>query len=170
MSDVHILARSKYDWDSLRASVDKIMSDRPDNIINSSPVNFSDEAITLLYLGSLYGYDIHNPTLYLKNCPRNLMSYLHYTFMVVCNNEEYESLMYITHLGIIRVKKNTFNFLIVSGTLDEWFDTTVQGLEKNVQMIYTQFYILLEREGLGFIFQNYRKVPSKNTLFKLEKK
>jgi hypothetical protein len=167
MSDVHILAKSKYDWDSLRATVDKIMPDRPDNIINSSPVNFSDEAITLLYLGCLYGYDISNATGYLKNCPRNLMSYLNYTFMVACDNDEYENLMYITHLDIIRVKNNNFNFLIVSGPLSEWFDTIIQG---NDHLIYNQFYILLEREGLGFIFSNYRKIPSANTLFKLEKK
>ena len=174
--EVEILSAVQVNWPSFKSTLDKGLGERHDRILAQCPVPITEDAEFLLYLAALQDISLSNPLNVLRTLPHELMEYLHYTFMVVCDEQTYLEFRQGTNLQIVVKKKDEMYFLLVAGPLTQWFRTIVLNLTRSrkyttlTRVLIDKFLLILEKRGLKEVFSNYIKKPEKDGTFYLEQK
>lgn len=174
--EVELLSAVQVNWPSFKSTLDKGLDERHDRILAQCPVPISEDAEFLLYLAALTGIPVNNPLDVLRTLPHEMMDYLHYTFMVACDEQTCNEFMFSTKLQVITKKRDEICFMLVAGPFTDWFNTIVLNLAKKrryttyTRVLINKFLILFERRGLQEVFNNYAKKPKGDGTFYLELK
>jgi len=170
--EIELLSVVEINWDTLRGTLDKVLSIRPDLVINKLPIELSQDAEVLLNIAAFYGWDISNPLSTLRSIPSFFMEFLHYSFIIGCDKEHWDILQTARVTEIINK-----DLIIVTGSLAAWHDTIILNLGRDWGYSYESIYLLdkliliLERSrGLNLIFEKYKKKLKPDYTFLLEKK
>jgi hypothetical protein len=165
LPDVGLIAANKIEWDAFRSTLDKVLKLRPEQSINSCPISFSEDAKYLLNIAAFYGWDIDKPLNVLRNVPPIFMSYLHYTLFIACDHNVYEE--WTCSMPIIKrnILDDTY-LLLVTGSLDQWYETIILNLNRDWEFKYetrvmlNKLMVFFERDrGLNHIFPKKKVLP-----------
>lgn len=174
--EIGLLTVTQIDWPTFRATMDKVLSLRPDTDINRLPVDLSEDAKILLNIAAYYGWKIENPLGVLRRLPPMFMEYLSYSFFIACDNSTWEEFNPTSNLNIIKRELPECLLLITTGTLAAWYQTIITNLERDWQytretrLLFDKIMITFERRGLNYLFESYRKKVLEDHTFLLEKK
>lgn len=170
--EVELLSAVSLRWPSFRATMDKALKLRPEYVINNLPIELSDDCIILLNIAAFYGWQINNPLSTLRNLPPLFMEYLHYTFMLACDEHTQNQIQFHNITTI-----NNSDIIIATGSLDSWYQLIVNNLSRNwnysfeAKVLLCKILLTFERErGLKFIFESYKKKMQSDQTFLLEDK
>ncbi len=172
-----VVSCTKIEWPVLRKTVSQVTGLQPSSIIAQSPVKFSQQAEFLLFTAYLY-LDIHDedPHNVLLTLPRECMDFLHYTFLILCDQSTTEDLREKTraHYTITDVGKGYC--VLGTGPLSVWYDAIVLNLThprmayksfQGVRTLLNKLLLFFEREGLYALFSKYNKKQLKDKTFLL---
>jgi len=173
---VEIISRAAINWPSFKATMNKVLDSRPDYILGSQ-VTVKEDPELLLYLAAMFGISIKNNMQALREIPHHLLEFLHYTFMVACNDRSFNEFTRATRLSIVvNATLPDVNFVLVTGTLATWYNTITLNLAKDwkyspdTRLLINKILLLFERQGLGPLFDNYEKSMCKDGTFFLKKR
>jgi hypothetical protein len=165
--EVALLSAIQINWPSFRSTMDKSLELRPESVINRLPIKLSDDAVFLLNLIAFHGLSISSPLLALKYSVPLVTDYLHYTFMIACEEIDIQ-------FNNITIMRNG-NIIIATGPLTAWYHFIVNNLNKNYKItneeriLVGKLLLILERErGLGVLFEKHRKKLQPDGTFLLE--
>ena len=172
--DLIIVSRTKIEWPILRKTVFHATGFQPSSVIAQCPVNFSEQAEYLLFAAYLIldvtDEDAHN---LLLNLPREALDFLHYTFLIACDENVAIDLREKTRAHYTMTDIGKGYCILGTGPLSVWYDAIVLNLThtrismNNTRILLNKMMLLFEKEGLHALF------PNKNMLadgtFLLEK-
>jgi hypothetical protein len=161
-----MLREDLYDYVSLGQSLGPDWEESVLDWINHSPLTFSEAAKFCLYLSAACTGISERPESQLRSLPDRVKQHLSYTFVV----DGFAGPLEQTFVHALRKD----NFWLISGTLLDWElelkFTLSQGAPFQTRIIAASIFLLLEKEGLQFIFDKYEKIYLEDKTFYLEDK
>lgn len=162
----------KVNWPVLRKTVSQVTGLQPSSQVASSPIQFSEPAEFLLfaaYLSNITG-DPHNVLLTL---PRECMNFLHYTFLIACDEDTTRDLRERTRAHYTMTDVRNGYCILGTGPLSVWHDAVVlnlthpRSLVAGTRILLDKLLLFFEREGLHALFPNKKSLE--DGTFLLEK-
>lgn len=100
---------------------------------------------------------------------------LHYGFLVACDRETVLGVIQSSKLAVITSGTVDQNLAVhISGDLFEWQQTIIElshdDIPRHTRLLINTIFVWFERNGLGEVFGNYRKVQLKDHTLRLEDK
>ena len=145
--------------------------------MDQSPFSFSEAAEMLVFSAVLFGVSESDPLKILRNLPRCCLDMLHYSFLIAASDQAADDMRCMTDISCaIHRKPGTDAVLILgTGTLTAWYDAITLNLTQtdvdwSLRLTLDKVFLLLEREGLQVLFDNYAKKALPDKTFLLEHK
>lgn len=176
--EVILISRIDVDWPTLRKNIHVASGQSPSNLIAQCPVKFSQAAEYLVFAACLkYNFVNKDPLQILRTLPHEILNFLHYSFLFACDSETYNTLRILNDIVLAQIQVSDGVYCILgTGTLFDWKEAITLHLshrviyEKNYRILFDKLLILMEQEGLGELFSEYRKKSLPDKTFVLEKK
>jgi len=176
--EVILISKTEVDWSTLRKNIFVATNLTPSSLIAQCPVTFSPAAEYLIFAAYLkYDFIIKDPLQILRTMPRDILAFLQYSFLVACDKETLDTLRDMVNIVwcINKVENNKYCVLGTGPLFDWWYYiilylSSVVTYEKNYRVLFDKLLILLEQEGLGELFYEYRKKSLLDKTFLLERK
>ncbi len=176
--EIVVVARTKVDWLILRKGISQVIGLQPSSIIAQSPVKFSEAAEHLLFVAYLV-LDItdEDPHKVLLTLPRECMEFLHYSFLIICDNMVVDDLKEKTRIHYTITDVGRGHCVLGTGSLSVWYDAIVLNLTHprmsyksmgDTRAFFNKLLLFFEKEGLYALFSSYTKKSLSDKTFLLE--
>lgn len=175
--EVILISRVEVDWPTLRKNISVVLNRSPSDFIAQSPVKFTPAAEYLIFAAYLkYEFKNKDPLQILRTLPHEILNFLHYSFLVACDKETYENIRDYT--GIIWCPIKVYDNYCILGTgslFDWWYYITLHlsqsiNYSREYRIFLDKVLLLLEKEGLRELFNDYSKKALPDKTFLLEQK
>ena len=148
-----------------------ILGEQPSRKVDQCPIYLS-EAARLLVMMTEFQYPSNLPVeTVMRNPNHKAMAFFQYNFMVVAPAEVSVSLQTNTDLVVLPNKGCS----LVAGPLDKWHEAIISNSHRihsrDFLLLMNKFHLWFEvHEGLGLLFNSYRKIEQPDGTFILEVK
>jgi len=173
INPVEICPTGKTDNDEavLLRNLHDILGERPSRKLDQCPIYLSEAARLLLILSEYLIPSNMPPETVLRNLNHRVMNFLHYNFMVVAPAEVSVSLQANTDLTVLA----NGQCALVAGPLDKYHEAIISNSHRihsrDFLLLMNKFQLWMEvHEGLGLLFNGYRKIEQPGGTFILEAK
>jgi len=164
------LGKTELDNSILLANLNDLFNMQPSRKLDLCPIHLSEAARLLVILAEVQGPSDRSIESILRTLPSGVMHYLHYSFMVLCDEDLPPVINRNSRLEVI----NTGTCLLVAGPLAYWYDAITQTTrfsDSHYRLLMNKAQLYFEvTEGLALIFDSYRKMSGRDRTFVLEKK
>lgn len=168
---------SNFAWTEFLKNVAELCSHSPIQGIDSYQYQLKDYARLIAVLGEFRSGKECDPKQILYSAG-DLLSHLHFGFMISGSSGLIYQIMELTDLKIIstRLKEKRGRAAIVSGTLRQWRDAIINILlndnnnNRELRWAFSQCLNFFSHLGLNDIWHDYRKLTSKDQIYLLERK
>jgi hypothetical protein len=173
VSPVEICPIGKTDNDEavLLRNLHDILGEQPSRKLDQSPIYLSETARLLLILSEFH-YPSNMPVeTVLRNPNNKAMDFFHYSFMVVAPKHVLYDIG--AHTDLVSLPKETCT--LVAGPLSKYYaaiiDNSNVAHSRETRLLINKLQLWMEvHEGLGLLFNRYRKVETPDGTFILEAK
>ena len=175
--EIITVSHTVVDWPMLKKNVSAALGQSPFRASDQCPVPLSEAAELLICVAIMKHSFTGDALSILRSMPLDCMEYLHYTFLIACDEKAYVALLNLSNITFTTQRVNDNVYCILgTGPLSAWFLYTTLTLSSkflentNYRVLFDKLLILLEQEGLGELFNDYKKISLQDKTFKLEHK
>lgn len=173
VNPVEICPLSRMDNDEavLLRNLHDILGEQPSRKLDQSPIYLSETARLLLILSEFRMSSNMPVETVLRNLNTKVMEFFSYSFMVVAPKHVLYDLG--AHTDLVSLAKESCS--LVAGPLSKWYaaiiDNSNAAHSREFRLLINKFQLWFEvHEGLGLLFNRYRKVETPDGTFVLEAK
>lgn len=169
-----LIAWPQIDWPTLAKASDVVLGYNPVKPADKSDRQLSDHARLLAVLSAFSDRDSTDPLKSIREAG-SLLNHLKFSFLIAADRETIFRISTTTRLDCTPNDSVDGGLAaIVSGTLSEWREATIELCHSNspmpIRVLMDTVVLQFEKLGLGEVWSDYRKVQLKDKTFRLEHK